>query len=346
VLFARAFDNHGILARLRHVRNSPGLAYGIALLVFIVATLLRFPVVGPLAGAGPFTTYNLGIIITALVCGFWPAILAVLISVTTGWYLFLPPAFSFDLDERQAWTVAMFAIVATINVVLVSGLVGGLLIHEERQRFLIRELKHRSQNLFAIVQAITSRSLVEGQSIGEAREVLNGRLGALARAYATLEESSFSGASLNQILALELSTFPKQISVAGKDVQVNTPAAQNFALIIHELATNATKYGALSCPEGQVHVEWSIGGANGTGQFRFVWRESGGPPVRPPTRKGFGSVILFEVAKSFAPSVQANYAPDGLVYELQVALSVIEAPQVEASALPQAATETAPARTL
>jgi two-component sensor histidine kinase len=118
------------------------------------------------------------------------------------------------------------------------------------------------------------------------------------------------------------------------------PAAQNFALIIHELATNAIKYGALSCPEGQVHVECSIVGADGRGQFRFVWRESKGPPVSPPTRQGFGSAILFEMAKSFAPNVQANYAPDGLVYELQVPLSAIEAPQVEAPTLPKGALET------
>jgi two-component sensor histidine kinase len=348
VLFARAFDNHGILARLRHVRNTPVLAYGIALLAVIIATLLRFPIAGPLAGAGPFTTYSLAIIISALVCGFWPAILAVLLSVVTGWYLFLLPAFSFALSERAAWTLGMFALVAAINVVLVSGLVGGLLIHDERQRFLIRELKHRSQNLFAVIQTITSRSLVEGQTIGEAREVLNGRLAALASAYTALAESSFSGASLHQMLAQELSAFPKQIRITGKDILLNTPAAQNFALIIHELATNAIKYGALSCPEGQVHVDCNVVGANGSGQFRFVWRESGGPPVRPPTRKGFGSAILFEIAKSFAPTanVQANHAPDGLVYEIQVPLSAIEAPKLEAPTLPQGAIQAAPAGTL
>jgi two-component sensor histidine kinase len=155
-----------------------------------------------------------------------------------------------------------------------------------------------------------------------------------------LAESLFSRASLNQILVQELSAFPKQIRVTGKDILVNTPAAQNFALIIHELATNAIKYGALSCLEGQVHVECSIVGADGRGQFRFVWRESKGPPVSPPTRQGFGSAILFEMAKSFAPNVQANYAPDGLVYELQVPLSAIEAPQVEAPTLPKGALET------
>jgi two-component sensor histidine kinase len=307
---------------------------------------LRFPVEGPLAGAGPFTTYHLAIILAALVCGFWPAMLAVLLSAVTGWYLFLPPAFSFILGEREAWALVLFILAATINSVMVSGLVGRLMLHEQRQRFLIRELSHRSQNLFAVIQAIASRSLVEGQTVGDTKLVLNGRLGALARAYTQLAESSFSGASLNQILAQELSAFLKQIRVTGKDILLNTPAAQNFALIIHELATNAIKYGALSCPEGQVHVECSIIGADGRGQFQFVWSESEGPPVSPPTRKGFGSSILVEVAKSFAQNVRTNYAPGGLVYEIQVPLNAIEAPQVEVPNLSKGAIQTTPAATL
>jgi two-component sensor histidine kinase len=164
-----------------------------------------------------------------------------------------------------------------------------------------------------------------------------------ATPYAALAESSFSGASLHQILVQELSSFPKQTRVTGNDVRLNTPAAQNFALIVHELATNAIKYGALSCLEGQVHVECTIGGTNGSGQFRFVWRELEGPPVIQPKRKGFGNVILFEVAKSFASSTQANYAPDGFVYELQVPLRAIEAPQV---ALPKGAIEATSSATL
>jgi two-component sensor histidine kinase len=346
VLFARAFDNHGLLESIRRVRKRPVEAYGIAIAAVAVATLLRLPMTGPLAGAAPFTIYDLAIIAVALVCGFWPSLLAVLLSVLGGWFLFLPPAFSFALEsEKEIWTLTTFALVLSISAILVSGLVANLLLSDERQQFLIQELKHRSKNLFAVVQAIASRSLVEGQTIGEAKAVLNGRLGALARAYKALTESSFCGASLNQILNQELSAFAKQIRVAGKDVLVNTPSAQNFALIIHELATNAIKYGALSCPEGQVHVECSIVGANRSGQFRFVWRESGGPPVSPPTRKGFGSAILFELAKSFASNVQANYAPDGFVYELQVPLSAIEAPQVKAPILPQADIEAAPAET-
>jgi two-component sensor histidine kinase len=106
--------------------------------------------------------------------------------------------------------------------------------------------------------------------------------------------------------------------------------------MIHELTTNAIKYGALSCPEGQVHVECRILDQNGRSQFQLVWNEMGGPTVSPPTRKGFGSAILVELAKSFAENVQINYAPGGLVYEIQLPLSAIEPPQAQVLTSPTA----------
>ena len=94
----------------------------------------------PLAGAAPFATYSLTIIVVALVCGFWPGMMAVALSVLIGWFLFLTRAFSFVLSTREAWTLAPFTAGAFINVALVSGLVAALLRHEARQLLLFREL--------------------------------------------------------------------------------------------------------------------------------------------------------------------------------------------------------------
>jgi two-component system sensor histidine kinase KdpD len=101
---------------------------------------VRFPLVQPLAGAAPFITYTLAIIVVALVCGFLPGIMAVVLSVLTGWFLFLPPRFTFTLLQREAWMLITFTVVALINVTLISGLVAALLRHESRQRLLFREL--------------------------------------------------------------------------------------------------------------------------------------------------------------------------------------------------------------
>jgi two-component sensor histidine kinase len=290
--------------------------------------------------AGPFTIYSLAIIIAALVCGFWPGMMATVLSVLIGSYFFIPPTFSFALfSTKEAWTVAMFAVVASINVALVSGLVAVLLRHEDRQLLLFRELQHRSQNLFAVIEAIASRTLIEGQTIANAKEVFAGRLNALARTHSMLANNAFLGAPLKEIVAQELTSFSDQVTVTGCDIAVNTRAAESFALIIHELATNAVKYGALSTRQGRVAIQCSIDGANGSGQFRFEWRESGGPPVSPPARKGFGSTILFEVAKQFSQDVQAKFSPEGFTYQLRSLLAGIEAPRAESPASLAAATQ-------
>jgi two-component sensor histidine kinase len=124
--------------------------------------------------------------------------------------------------------------------------------------------------------------------------------------YAFLEAplKRYSGPRANQLL--------HQTTVTACDIAINTRAAENFALIVHELVTNAVKYGALSTRLEKVDIQCSSEGADGMGQLRFEWKESAGPRVNPPTRKGFGSAILFEAAKQFGGDVQAKYAPEGL----------------------------------
>src|SRR5947207_7301149 len=170
---------------------------------------------------------------------------------------------------------------------------------EQSQQMIIRELQHRTQNLFAVFQALASRSLDEGKTISEAKYVLNGRLQALARAYAALADAAWEGASLAEILGRQFAGFSQRISVSGCDIVVTPSAAQQFALIIHELSTNALKYGALSARAGRVSIKGKIDRLNGGGTFTFVWRETGGPAVTKSTRRGFGSVILLDSAKHF-----------------------------------------------
>jgi len=236
VLLGKVFENYDLLAWLRRLRQRRLEAYGVALLVVALATLLRMLLWGVVSEAGPFTIYSLAIIIAALVCGFWPDMMATVLSVLIGSYFFIPPTFSFALfSTKEAWTVAMFAVVASINVALVSGLVAVLLRHEDRQLLLFRELQHRSQNLFAVIEAIASRTLIEGQTIANAKEVFAGRLNALARTHSMLANNAFLGAPLKEIVAQELTSFSDQVTVTGCDIAVNTRAAESFALIIHEL---------------------------------------------------------------------------------------------------------------
>jgi two-component sensor histidine kinase len=318
------FGDQGIIEHIRRLRTKPAEAYGLAVLAVVLAVLLRFAVGSYVSDSVTFTTFFIAIIIAAFVGGFWPGMVAVILSAVSGWYLFLPPALSFAVEPPEAFALLLFVIVATIAVAFVSGLVGSILIHEERQQFLIRELQHRSQNLFAVIQAIATRSLVEGQPLSKIREVLNGRLMALAHTHTMMANNAWVGAPLNEIISQELNGFEGQVSVNGCNVVVNTPAAQNFALIVHELRTNAVKYGALSSPSGRVTIDGLIEDANEKRQFRFRWSESGGPPVIEPARKGFGSAVLLETAKRFGQAAAAAYRPEGLIYEFRVLLSAIQ----------------------
>jgi PAS domain S-box-containing protein len=196
---------------------------------------------------------------------------------------------------------------------------------QEHQRFLIRELEHRAKNLFAIIQSIINRTLVEGQTIGGAKEVLTGRLNALAQAHSLLADAGWQGASLTDIIQRQFAGFSRRVNISGCDIVLNTPAAQQFALAVHELATNAVKYGALSVAEGNVSIECEVKRASENGTFSFLWKESGGPTVSAPRRKGFGSAILLDAAKQFGQHVALNYDPDGLRYELRLSLGAIEA---------------------
>lgn len=201
---------------------------------------------------------------------------------------------------------------------------------QESQNLIIRELHHRTQNLFTVFQAIAARTVDETKTAAETKYALNGRIQALARAYAMLADAAWEGASLGAILDRQFAGFSKHVSVTGCDIIVSPSAAQQFALIVHELTTNALKYGALSAPDGRVAVVGTIDRLNGGGTFSFVWGETGGPPVTAPTRKGFGGVILLDSAKQFAQSVALDYLLQGLRYELQLQLGAIEASRAPA----------------
>jgi PAS domain S-box-containing protein len=196
---------------------------------------------------------------------------------------------------------------------------------QERQRFLVRELQHRTQNLFQVIRAVAEQSLADGQPLSEARTVLMGRLHALAQAHQALAEAAWERAHLDLILRRTLSSFRTSCTIEGCNVTVNTTAAQNFALIANELATNAAKYGALSVANGEVAIRGRVEQKDNTESFfLFSWQERGGPPVVTPKRKGFGTVILTELAKQFGQFVALEYEPHGLKYELRVPMSTLE----------------------
>jgi two-component system CheB/CheR fusion protein len=197
----------------------------------------------------------------------------------------------------------------------------------EHQLFLVREMQHRTQNLFAVIQSLAYRTFVEPHTLAEAKEIFIGRVQALAQAYSLPDDladpATTVGVPLIDIINKEINAFRDHVNIRGCDLVLTTPAAQQFALALHELTTNALKYGALSTPSGRIAIESNIN--RGKGTFSFVWKETGGPPVSSPKRTGFGSTILMESAKQFGRHVAVDYESDGIRYEVRFRLNAIEA---------------------
>jgi len=197
---------------------------------------------------------------------------------------------------------------------------------EERERLLSGELRHRGKNLLAVVQSIASQSLAARRALPDAREDFLRRLQALARTDTILTDASWTGASLAEIVRLEMEAFTDRTSIEGPLVVLQPAIAQTFALLIHELATNALKYGALSVPTGKVTLRWEKTGPSHDARLKFRWQEQDGPPVTPPTDAGFGSTLLMGAFNqgSTRPAT-IEFARDGLIYELEVMLDEVTA---------------------
>ena len=194
-----------------------------------------------------------------------------------------------------------------------------------QKNLLLHELSHRVKNMLAVVQAIAMRSFPKDGSARGVRDTFLQRLHALGRAHEVLMRTDWSGASLREIVTAELEPFAERTEISGPDLMLDGAMVQTLILLVHELLTNAVKYGALSNDAGRVHVAWTVEGHGDHARFKFRWEERGGPPVEQPTRRGFGSALL-ELGVSADPSVTAtlSYERAGFVYELDAPLASVQ----------------------
>ncbi|HXE85937.1 MAG TPA: response regulator [Hyphomicrobiaceae bacterium] len=194
---------------------------------------------------------------------------------------------------------------------------------EERLMTLVQELTHRVKNLLSVFQSITSRTLTRGRSLSEAHEVLIGRLQSLGHAHELLTEASWQGADLRDVVMAEIAGFSERVRVSGPPVSLGPSGVQTFALIVHELCTNAAKYGALSNAKGEVLAEWSIGGSGAGAYMDFSWQERGGPPVEPATHHGFGLSLINAMGSTPTEEPVIDFAPEGFACRIRVPLNTI-----------------------
>lgn len=189
----------------------------------------------------------------------------------------------------------------------------------ERQQLMINELNHRVKNTLMVVQSLARHSLRPGSKGNDAQQGLpqfNDRIHALASAHDLLTRRSWEGADLGELLSEALQPYASQVSLEGPPLPLAPNAALALAMIFHELATNALKYGALSTEAGRVAVSWR---QDGRTRLSLTWREAGGPLVKPPKHKGFGSRLIAASLKGdLAGSAEFDYAPAGLTCVLVI----------------------------
>ena len=196
---------------------------------------------------------------------------------------------------------------------------------EGRQLLLTGELQHRTNNLLAVIQSVVRHSLSGTQSLGEAAEALMARLHSLANANALLTQTDWYGATLEDVIIRELASFKARASIDGPPIRLTPNATQGFALVIHELCTNAAKYGALSTPAGRLEIRWSVEEGDDEPRLVFRWQERGGPRLASPQRTGFGTTLLNSAISGGDGTPRIEYAPEGVRYTLEVPLSSVAA---------------------
>ena len=202
----------------------------------------------------------------------------------------------------------------------------------ERQKILTEELQHRIKNTLAMVSAIANQTM-RGADIEAARKAFTARMITLAQAHDILIKTSWVSAPIKDVIEgaiAPLQTGQNRFEVSGPELLLQPKPALAIALAVHELATNALKYGALSNDGGKVRVNWSTSVEDGIPGFHFDWTERGGPHVVPPeaAQKGFGTRLIERMLKNdLGGDVVVNFAPDGIVCEVRAPLGNLINPQ-------------------
>ena len=214
-------------------------------------------------------------------------------------------------------------------VMIISDITARKQVENEQQhyqgqlRLLINELNHRVKNTLATVQSMAAQTLRNEPEPAVAFEKFESRLLGLSQVHDVLTRESWHGAGLREVADRALAPFTEAAGrtvIDGPSVWLQPGGALTMALIFHELATNATKYGALSRPDGRVALDWTYDAE--TRALRLTWTESGGPPVTPPTRRGFGSRLIERSLRGeMKGAATMDYRPDGLVCVMEVTLS-------------------------
>jgi two-component sensor histidine kinase len=293
-------------------------AYILAFLCAGVATALRLAI-DPYVLGPQYITFVPAVIITALTSGLGAGLLSVVLSAAATIFFVLPPRSSFYLDHPgELVGVLLLILVGLSNVIIIAGLrfaVERYREREENERLLMREVNHRAKNMLGVVDAIAHRTAAQNPE--DFAERFSERIQALSANQDLLVRNEWKGIEIEDLVRAQLPHFAdligSRIVVDGPRLRLKAAGAQAVGLALHELATNAGKYGALSTATGRVEVRWGTD----SDTLAMSWTEREGPPVSAPKRRGFGTTVMEAmVERSVEGVVDLDYAPSGVIWRL------------------------------
>jgi two-component sensor histidine kinase len=256
-----------------------------------------------------------------------PLITAVARSPMSGWMVAsgIPTSsLVLPLLHNLAITIAIGILLMLVGVAFALRMASAIARGETLQALLVEELNHRVKNTLAVLQAIASQTFRSASK--SERETFDGRLGALARAHDLLSQEKWAGAGVHDVVNRVLEPYSvlntPRITISGPKLPLTPPRAVMMSMILHEIATNAAKYGALSSDGGKITIDWKQLPESSPPKLQMTWVESGGPRVTAPTRKGFGSRLIERGARDqLGGSATADFLPTGVVYTIECALA-------------------------
>jgi two-component sensor histidine kinase len=308
------------LAQLSNrIRPYSGAAFGVALASVAVATLLRFAG-GWAATDLRFAIYLPAILATGLLAGVPAAVGAAIASILIIYWAFMPPHFELKWPSESGQMNILFNAIPCFITVYFAHLCRVILQRLRRSelnnRVLARELEHRGRNLFSVLEVIVQKTLSDNPE--RANSIL-GRLKSV-RYSNELLTSKPQSISIRDLLHQEFAAYGvNRLHMRGPVFDIEPDKARHLILLFHELTTNAAKYGSLSCPNGQVFVDWQ--GESDGNAILLTWRELGGPVVSPPNNRGFGSQLIDTCVKSLSANKHEQFAPDGYTCTLTFKLA-------------------------
>jgi two-component sensor histidine kinase len=259
-----------------------------------------------------YASYYPAILVAALIAGTPAAILATLLAVFAGGWMF-------GQDERD-WTLdtvnyAFFFLSSGLIILIAHAyrrLVANYQAQEREKNLMLRELEHRGKNTFSVVEAIVIQTLHDDKAKAD---VINGRIRAVSSTNDIISHAANLQPDLRTLIRAKFEPFGQfRANLDGDNVRLPADVARNLSLVFHELVTNAIKHGALSRPEGRIDIMWRSDASGLT----VTWTERNGPPASPPEQRGIGTRLVVGCVKSLGGRVDAEFPPEGLTCTIRL----------------------------